>query len=300
MAKSQKTTSKKPEQPPPEDKPQEKVEFIKQLPGILTATATLLGAIITGIIALYNAGLWPFSPAPTPTASPTPAWTATRAPTETPTIPPTSTETPIPLPTLPPTLTFTPEPTGTLSIGCPWRPFSTYDSSLVVANNCLNDLLPWGISGQDPVQFYRERGMNIGIYGISRQWQNPNELSVTLQVNTLKQVRFLVLWSSKEVGYADSIGFLLIREGETREIHLVTYDARGYPETISRTKDLPMWNGRLNLRLEAQGALVKAYVNDTSFGQSQITFARQFLFLGYQVMSGGESKPALYVEVDLP
>ncbi len=83
-----------------------------------------------------------------------------------------ATETPVPLPTLPPTLTLTPEPTGTLSLGCPWRPFSTYDASLVVANNCLYDLLPWGISGQDPVLFYRERGMNLGIYGISRQWEN--------------------------------------------------------------------------------------------------------------------------------
>lgn len=170
----------------------------------------------------------------------------------------------------------------------------------MVVNNCLNDLLPWGISGQNPVLFYRERGMNIGIYGISRQWENTNELRVSLQVKILKQVRFLVLWGSKETGYADSIGFRLIREGNTRLIQLVTYDARGYPETLSEIQDLPMWEGKLNLRLETRGPMVRAYVNDSYFGQSQITFTKRFVFLGYQVMSGGESKPALDVEVNLP
>ncbi len=98
----------------------------------------------------------------------------------------------------------------------------------------------------------------------------------------------------------DSIGFLVIREDKKRVIQLVTYDARGYPEKISEIEDLPMWDGKLNLRLEARGPMVRAYVNDTYFGQSQITFVKRFLFLGYQVMSGGESKPALDVAVDLP
>ncbi|MCS6992723.1 MAG: hypothetical protein N2117_15755 [Anaerolineales bacterium] len=281
------------------------------LPERIKAFATLLGAVIgpggclgliTAIIAWYNAGLWPFAPTPTPTPvpsfTPTLVWTATFAPTDTPAPTlaavqvETSTPTSVPLPS--------PAPTITLSAACLWRPYSSLDTSLSVGEKCLNDLLPWGISGSDPVQFYRERGMNIGVFGISRKWENPNELNVNVQIRVLRNIRFLVLLSRQERGYAHSVGFLLVREGNVREIRLVTYDPKGYNESVSTLKELEMWEGNLNLRLEIRGAQARAYVNGAYFGQSQIAFTERFLFLGYQVMSGGESKPYIDVQVDLP
>ncbi len=275
-------------------------EFVKQLPAIITAAATLLGALITGLIALHQAGLFSFSP--TPTLEPSPTWTATLFPTNTLTL----TDTPIPTNT--PTLTLaltsteteTPTPTTPANIECPWLPSSTLNPSITIGANCLNDLLGLGISETDRILFYRESGMRIGVFGISRKIETGNEFSVDVHIKELTAIRFLVMLSKQERGYQTSIGFRILREGNKRLIQLARYDANGADSVLSETPESSLWNGNLRLTLKINGPQVRAYVNETYFGQTQIEFSDRYLFLGYQVMSGATSKPYINLSVGIP
>ncbi len=142
--------------------------------------------------------------------------------------------------------------------------------------------------------------MNIGVFGISQKVETGNEFSVDISIKTLTAIRFLVLVSQQEQGYQSSLGFRVAPEGNKRLIQLVRYDANGVDSGVSEITELTMWNGKLRLTLKFSGAQVKAYVNDTHFGQTQITFADRYLFLGYQVMSGAANKPYIDISIDSP
>lgn len=268
-------------------------------PATITAITGLITGIITAIggllLILHQVGVFPFSPTPTPTSTftPTPR-TADSAPT--PTNAPTLTETHTPQPTFTPS----PAPTVTLSAGCPWRPFSTRDSSLSVGKNCLNDLLSLGISGTDRILFYREKGLNIGVFGVSKNLDVGSKLNIRVEIKELRATRLLVLLSRQEQGYFASLGFRLIREGDKRLIQLVSYDSQGFEEVISDMPEPGIWEGKFTLTLNFNGPQVKAYANGAFFGQTQIEFVERYLFLGYQVMSGGADKPYIHVILDVP
>lgn len=303
MSKEKKTSKveTKPTEIKTEDKPrQDNGEFIKQLPAIIGAIATLLTAFAGVLVTLHQAGLISFSSTPTPTLSftPSPTWTSTLLPTEMPAPSKTfaPTETPVPAPTAAETAT----PTAILGAGCPWLPYSTLNPSITIGQNCLNDLLSLGISETDRILLYRESGMNIGVFGISRKVDTGNDFSVNISIKTLTAIRFLVLVSQQERGYQSSLGFRIASEGNKRLIQLVRYDANGVDSVISGTPELPLWGGKLSLTLKFSGAQVRAYVNDAYFGQTQITFADRYLFLGYQVMSGAANRPYINISVDLP
>ncbi len=277
-----------------------KVEFIKQVPTIITAIGTLIGAIGGLLVILHQIGAFPFSPTPTPTLSSTPTatWTTTLAPTETPapTWTPAFTETPALTPNATQTL-----PTVAQNERCPWLPFSTLNPAIAIGKNCLNDLLSLGISETDQILFYREQGMNIGVFGISRKVETSSEYSVFVSLKTLNAIRFLAVLSQNKTGYQHSIGFRILREGNNKKlIQLVRFDPQGFDSVVANTPELDLWGGNLKLTLKFSGPQARAYVNDTYFGQTQIDFADRYLFLGYQVMSGGTSRPYIDLSVRLP
>lgn len=275
--------------------------------GNTPATITAVTGLITGIIGaiggllviLHQIGAFPFSPTPTPTPSSTPTatWTATLTPTETPapTWTPAFTETPALAPTAAQTL-----PTVAQNESCPWLPFSTLNPAIAIGKNCLNDLLSLGISETDQILFYREQGMNIGVFGISRKVETGNEFGVVVSLKTLNAIRFLAVLSQKERGYQHSVGFRILRDGNKKLIQLVRFDSQGVDSVIANTPELDLWSGKLKLTLKFSGTRVRAYVNDAYFGQTQIDFADRYLFLGYQVMSGGTSRPYIDLSVSLP
>ncbi len=281
------------------DKPAQKDnKLIEHLPAIITAVGGLLGVIITGIATLYGIGVLPLSSTPTPSFTPTPTWTATLHPTDTPS--PTATLVRTETPPLTLTATETPIPTVTLSAACPWLPYSTLNPSVTIGTKCLNDLLSMGISETDRILFYREKGMNIGVLGISKKTASVNELNVEISIKELTGVRFLVLASQQEQGYQSSVGFRIVREGNNKLIQLVRYDSNGFDSVISETRELDMWSGNFKLSLRFNGPQVRAHVNDAYFGQTQIEFADRHLFLGYQVMTGGANRPYLHVLINAP
>ncbi len=295
MSKEKKTPNTKPE----EDN-QGKSELIKQIPAIISAIAGLLTALAGAVALLHQAGLISSSSTSTPTPSftPSPTWTATLVPINTPS--------PSAMAALNETLTPTPTvaepspPPTTASPGCPWLPHSTLNPAITVGENCLNDLLGLGISETDQIVFYREKGMNIGIFGISKKIASANELSIDITIKELKAVRFLTLISQQKQGYQSSIGFRIVREGQKKLIQLVRYDANGYDTVASETTELDMWAGKLKLTLQFNGPQVRAYVNNAFFGQTQIEFTERYLFLGYQVMSGGGNNPYIHLFVKSP
>lgn len=278
--------------------PADKSELIKQTPAIITAIAGLLTALAGAVALLHQAGLISFSSTPTPSFTPSPIWAVTLVPTNTssPGAVVALTETPPPTQTasatsLPPTIA---DP------GCPWLPYSTLNPAITVGENCLNDLLGLGISETDQILFYREKGMNIGIFGISKKIASANELSIDITIKELKAVRFLTLISQQKQGYQSSIGFRIVREGQKKLIQLVRYDANGYDTVASETTELDIWAGKLKLTLQFNGPQVRAYVNNAFFGQTQIEFTERYLFLGYQVMSGGANNPYIHLFVKSP
>lgn len=303
MSKEKKTSKgeTKPTEIKTEDKPrQDNGEFIKQLPAIITAIAGLLTALAGAVVLLNQAGLISFSSTPTPTPSfaPSPTWTSTLLPTDTPAPSETFAPTETPVPT--PTATEAAVPTATLGTGCPWLPYSTLNPSITIGQNCLNDLLSLGISETDRILFYRESGMNIGVIGISRKVETGNEFSVVVSLKTLNAIRFLAVLSQKERGYQHSVGFRILRDGNKKLIQLVRFDNQGVDLVIANTPELDLWGGKLKLTLKFNGPQVRAYVNDAYFGQTQIEFIDRHLFLGYQVMSGGTSRPGIDLSVSLP
>lgn len=129
---------------------------------------------------------------------------------------------------------------------------------------------------------------------------SANELSIDITIKELKAVRFLTLISQQKQGYQSSIGFRIVREGQKKLIQLVRYDANGYDTVASETTELDMWAGKLKLTLQFNGPQVRAYVNNAFFGQTQIEFTERYLFLGYQVMSGGGNNPYIHLFVKSP
>lgn len=308
--KTSKTESRPGDVPPAEtpnregkDKGKDSGEFLKQLPAILTAVATLLGAIITGIVALHSAGLLPFSATATlvPSLTPSSTWTVTPLPI-TDTALPSDTVTPPASATLTltPVETETPSSTPPATTVCPWLAYSTLDPSIAIGENCLNDVLSLGISETDKILFYREAGMNIGIFGISKKIAGDKELNVDLTIKGLNAIRFLALVSRREQGYQSSIGFRVIREGQKKLIQLVRYDANGYDTVAAETTELDIWDGKFRLTLRFDGPQVRAYINNAFFGQTQIEFIERYLFLGYQVLSGGANNPYIHLSVNIP
>lgn len=294
-----KKTSNDKEKPAPEKKEANTPATITAVTGLITG---IIGAIGGLLVILHQIGAFPFSPTPTPTPSFTftlsPTWTASPFPTDTPA--PSATLTQTETLTLTPPATETSTPAATSGIACPWLPYSTLNPSITIGQNCLNDLLNLGISETDSILFYREKGMSIGVFGISKKTAIANELNVEISIKELTAVRFLALVSQQKQGYQSSIGFRILREGNKKLIQLVRYDSNGFDSVISETKELDMWNGNLRLTLVFTGPRVRAYVNDTYFGQTQIEFSDRHLFLGYQVMSGGSNRPYLHVIIKAP
>jgi hypothetical protein len=288
------------------EKPSVWIQFLSALGvgGICVAAITVFGQIIVAKIENPSPTSHPVVNITLPSTmpkllTPTPTLTVTFPLTNTPTSTstPTSTETPTPAPTI----TETSTPTATLGIVCPWLPFSTLNPSITIGQNCLNDLLNLGLSQTDQkILFYRESGMNIGVLGISQNVETGNEFSITVSIKTLKAVRFLTLLSQRERGYASSIGFRILREGNKKSIQLVRYDSSGFDTVVSDINELDLWDGKLKLTLKFNGPQVRAYVNNAYFGQTQIDFSERYLFLGYQVMSGGASQPHIDLSVDWP
>jgi hypothetical protein len=214
-----------------------------------------------------------------------------------------TTDTPVP--------TFSINSTATVASiksACPWIPYlngSTNDE------NCLNDLLLHGISGEGKeLAFFLNRGREPGIYGVCTRITGQNEVKIRVEVKEdLVSARYLVSVGPEPVPNKSAYGFRIQPEIQPRGdnklyVKLVEYTPSGYEaekdtiEAIPEWKDLDDWKFDFSFRFT--GSKVKAMMNMVPFPEGQVNSVDRYVCVAYQAMPSADKAAHFDVEVQLP
>jgi hypothetical protein len=214
-----------------------------------------------------------------------------------------TTDTPVPTYSIDSTATVAP-----IKPSCPWIPYINGSSN---DEDCLSDLLLYGISGEEKeITFFLNRGREPGIYNVCTRITGQNEVKIRVEVKEdLVSARFLVSVGPEPVPNKSAYGFRIQPEIQSKSnkklyVNLVENTPSGYEaekgtiEAIPEWKDLDEW--KFNFSFRFTGSKVKAMMNNVPFPEGQVNSADRYVYVAYQAMPSAEKAVHFDVEVELP
>jgi len=210
--------------------------------------------------------------------------------------------------TLPPTLTPsekspTPDPST-----CLWIPYLNGKTSRELTDqNCLNDLMDIGISGESQQISLFASGQPIGTYGICRDISDVDDFELHIEIkDTIVAARFLIAFGPEPIPNQSTYAFRMQSEQqEEMYIKFLEYTSSGFNKELDKTTISPylrsfnMWS--LDFAFHFSGAKASAQVNQMPSPYIwSIDPSNRYLCLAYDAMPTAEQATQLEVYISLP
>jgi hypothetical protein len=220
---------------------------------------------------------------------------------------------PVPKPTLTntPTSVATSAPTKTtLSTSCPWISYlNGAPPSSLSNNNCLNDLMSVGISGDEKRISFFVSGGTLGTYGVCRGISKNDALKFRVVVqDNLAAARFLITVGPEPVPDKKSSHSFRIQPQPNREkeiwIKFIEYESDRYPHDLDEIQAIPNWKyletWSFDFVFQFSGAQINASMNQALSEQWPLNSPSRYLCFAYEAMTTATEPAQLDVHIQFP
>lgn len=195
---------------------------------------------------------------------------------------------------------------------CPWIPYLNGKTPRELNNqNCLNDLMDIGISGDSQQVSLFASGQPTGTYGVCRDISNMDDFELHMYIkDDAVAARFLIAFSTEPFPTQSTYAFriqpqIVSQQQKEMYIKFIQYTSSGFSEELIQTRASPDWKSfdkwNFDFVFHFSGAKASANVNQMP---SPYTWSMdpgsRYLCLAYEAMPTAEQTSQIEAHISFP